>query len=518
MSKETELLERFYISFINLNDPKDFFYGLRDYIDFIKDTPEFNRILTGLLYQKKTFENNLKELDLTAIKKLSEIHKEISDYVSQNKINNSTINEALRSYDSWLRGEKMGMTKTEGLHEDLYDIIEYLYKELEHKEFASRYIIFSTNKDYVKYYLYPKEYKEYYESLKDFKEKYKSELWGQMNEAIRYYQIIKKGKEKRKELVKSAVENNDFKATYELISSHDILLREWINIEEGMYDKLHFFDIKKFRPIIIRFHNYILKELSKPPKDPFANFSLENLIKAQKILKIVLDELELQSEMQLFGNKIPIKKIEKEDILLSEAEAILDKIDGVIIMNEELKPFVENKLYDKPLVPPLFSEKEVNENIFLLVDNFNELKKIAKETDNKIKEEREQLEKTQNKNQEKRPDDKKIEKIIISLNKSGELCRGKHCYSMEENSTRHKIVRYFAENKIYNYRSTVSITSDLGLEYKNYYKTIGIINQMAMGKLKIKIKKIKGEIKNKIIEGKKDSGYRIGPKYNIIVK
>lgn len=513
MNKETELLERFYISFINLDDPKDFFYGLRDYIDFVKESPDFNRILAKLLYKKETFEDSLKKLDLIAIRKLSGIYKELSDYISQNKITeNNTINEALGSYNSWLNNKTTGLTNPEGLYEDLYDIIQCLYEITDHKEFASRYIIFNTNKSYVKYYLYPKEYKEYYESLKDFKEKYKSELWGQMNEVIRYYQIIKKGKEKRKELVKSATEDNDLNATYELILSHNSLLGEWINIEEGKYHRLQFFDIKKFRPTMVRFHNYLLKELSRPPKDYFANFSLENLIKAQKVLKIVLDELELQSGNRLFGNKIPIKKLEKEDILFSEAEAILDKIDCVVVMNEELKPFIENKLYNKPLVPPLFSEKEVNENIFLLVDDFNEIRKIAEETENKIKKEREQLEKTQNKKQEKEPDNKKIEKTILFLNKQGDLCnKAKNkCYPMGGKSKRCKLIIFLVKNK--GYQETSLITNEIGYNSNQMTST-------EIRKIKNNIKKFLKIDGDDLLLSRKGSGYKINSiKYKIKLK
>ena len=99
--------------------------------------------------------------------------------------------------------------------------------------------------------------------------------------------------------------------------------------------------------------------------------------------------------------------------------------------------------------------------------------------------------------------------IVLSLNKNGELYREKHCYPIKEDSDRHKIVRYFADNKLYDYYPTNSITSELELEYKSFGKIIGVINQMAKGKLKIK---------NKIIEGKSGSGYRINPKYKINTK
>lgn len=433
MTNPTELLERFYNSFIGLDNPKNFFVGLSDYIDFIKDTPEFDQILTGLLDQMKIIELRLNKQGLVASKKLSEIHQELFDYISQNKINNDTINEALGSYGSWIEGKTMGISKPEGLYQELSDIIHWLYEKPEHREFASHFMVFNERKSAIRYFLYPEEYKEYYENLQEAKARCNSELWGQIYDVMRHYQIIKTGREKGKELVKLAIEDKDFKATYELISSHSLLLGEWTSIEEGKYGKLTFFKVDKFKPIIIRFQNYLLKE-------------------------------SITGNSQERKNQIIEKAHEptKEDIF----EAIKRKRDE--------------------------SDRKIkSEKIKSLEEKVAGLAEIIK-------------------NSKKKKNDTK--KIVLYLSKRGELWREpkmKSCYPIEEKSDRHKIVRYFVENKLYDYFPTREIASNLELTTENLMKQIGNINNIAKGKLKIK---------DRIIEGKRDSGYKINSKYKITEK
>ncbi len=106
----------------------------------------------------------------------------------------------------------------------------------------------------------------------------------------------------------------------------------------------------------------------------------------------------------------------------------------------------------------------------------------------------------------------KKENIILHLSKNGELWRepkAKNCYPIEERSDRHKIVRYFVEKELYDYYPTQQIANDLELTTKDIMKKIGEINNTVLGKLKIK---------NKILENKRSSGYRLNPKYKIIAE
>jgi len=266
MNRELELLDRFYYSFINLDNPKDFFNGMADYAEFIDSVPEFEKISTELLNEREPFIKRRIETDRIAVEKMKEVHKELLTYITDNKIEKEGIKQALKEYDAWLNGEANGSQDLcDNLHDLLCDIIRYLYESgtPEDKEFVRHYIIFWSNQTAIKHWLYPKEIEDYFEALKDFDEKRETELWGQVGQVSRLYGIIKNGRDKRKELVKSSIENKSGKAIYELFFNHDILLGEWIHIEGGKSGGIVFFDIQKIRPIITRLQNYILRKINE---------------------------------------------------------------------------------------------------------------------------------------------------------------------------------------------------------------------------------------------------------------
>ena len=70
-------------------------------------------------------------------------------------------------------------------------------------------------------------------------------------------------------------------------------------------------------------------------------FSWENLERIQKVLKIILDTLEFQEINRIIGNKIPLKRFEKEGLYYDEVKTVLSGInkEGNIIQikNELIK-------------------------------------------------------------------------------------------------------------------------------------------------------------------------------------
>lgn len=106
---------------------------------------------------------------------------------------------------------------------------------------------------------------------------------------------------------------------------------------------------------------------------------------------------------------------------------------------------------------------------------------------------------------------KKSVLIRLYLNKVGDLWREskeRGCYSMDVNSDRHKIVRYLVENS--DYQQTARLSQELeGKSLQSIRKEIREINDNFSGRLGIK--------NAKLIEGKKGSGYRISPKYKVVV-
>ncbi len=99
----------------------------------------------------------------------------------------------------------------------------------------------------------------------------------------------------------------------------------------------------------------------------------------------------------------------------------------------------------------------------------------------------------------------------LFLNQTGDLWRDpkeKYCYGMGEKSDRHKTVRYLFQNK--GYSDTSVISSQFESKSKKSIRTeIGKLNKKITGSLKLK---------SKVIQGRKESGYRINPVYSISIK
>jgi len=492
MSNITENLERYFNSFIDQQNDWAFFLGLSDYVGFIINTPEIEKFIILINSERKTEEVALQKLGEETIKETELAKEKLLKIIKDNDISFPRLTNEIEEYENHKNGKIIGISEPlpsslgECLNDIIWALLENNYKELI-KDFIDE-------KGNITKHDFSKKLNLYEELRRKHKEREKTTLWGAWGYLwLVYISILKKDEELEKL-------KNDKTQWWTMINLKGVFC-EMKKIEEGSLDRAIQFKKENYKSYSSRIHNHLIKELSQPAKDNFTNFSLENLIKVQKVLKIVLDELELQDINELVGNKVPIKKFEKEDILLSEAEAILDKMDCVKVI--DWKP-PENEFYNQPYFPLFVSKKDANENLFICVYDLGVLKETAEETNNKIKEKE-----PENKNQIERAENKKTEKTILYLYENGELYREKHCYPIKENSDRYKIIKHFSENKLYDYSPTNSITSDLGLEHKNFGKVVGVINQIAKGKLKIR---------DKIIEGKKGSGYRINPKYKIIIK
>jgi hypothetical protein len=86
---------------------------------------------------------------------------------------------------------------------------------------------------------------------------------------VHFCKIVKSGLDKHRELIKEMQEKHSSKTHWEIMN-HNTLLAEWQAISEGTdrANRAIFFDVKKIKPIIIRFQNYLLKELSKVQETP----------------------------------------------------------------------------------------------------------------------------------------------------------------------------------------------------------------------------------------------------------
>jgi hypothetical protein len=107
---------------------------------------------------------------------------------------------------------------------------------------------------------------------------------------------------------------------------------------------------------------------------------------------------------------------------------------------------------------------------------------------------------------------KQIKETDLYLNQNGDLYREpkeRYCYPMGEKSNRHKIIRFLVMNN--GYQFTEFISTELGIESEKTIRT-------EIGKMKNNIKKYLKIDGKDFLQGKKESGYRINPKYKITLK
>jgi len=107
---------------------------------------------------------------------------------------------------------------------------------------------------------------------------------------------------------------------------------------------------------------------------------------------------------------------------------------------------------------------------------------------------------------------KQIKETALYLNQNGDLYRepkDRYCYPMGEKSNRHKIIRFLATNK--GYQFTEFISTELGIESEKTIRT-------EIGKMRSNIEKYLKIDGKDFLQGKKESGYRINPKYKIAFK
>lgn len=102
--------------------------------------------------------------------------------------------------------------------------------------------------------------------------------------------------------------------------------------------------------------------------------------------------------------------------------------------------------------------------------------------------------------------------ITIFLNQFGELFReprAKYCYAMGEKSARHKVVRFLIQNSGYQPTKLIAVEA----ENKNEQTT-----RTEIRKIRDNIKKFLKISGKDYLQGKKESGYRINPRYKTTLK
>lgn len=137
----------------------------------------------------------------------------------------------------------------------------------------------------------------------------------------------------------------------------------------------------------------------------FSELSQKNLEKIQKVLNILLEDLNLQGNISPYGNKTATELFNREGISTEEVKSILSRIQrkkGLIFImsydlvvekthekiQEELDgspDYDEQRQWYEKNFNTIISPEIFSQNIFLIAHNLKKLKDFKKEVDEKIK-------------------------------------------------------------------------------------------------------------------------------------
>lgn len=258
-----QILERHFNGFIGLDDPKQFFLGLKDYLDYGDTVPEFDLITTQVSAMPKELMERYEKQHNEALAAVRKAHKKIAAYVAKNKVEIPVVAEALKHYESFENKRSTSSSPlADALHDQLRDAIEFLYRTPEHKGFAEKLIEFSSpSKEHVRHYLPIKELQDFFETKAELERQHENELWGAQMRLYELCKIVREGHAMSKEVVARA-QRHEPGAVLDWMN-FSVIMSEWMKIEEGRADREPvFFDPKEVRPKARRFHLHVLSNFA----------------------------------------------------------------------------------------------------------------------------------------------------------------------------------------------------------------------------------------------------------------
>jgi len=228
----------------------------------------------------------------------------------------------------------------------------------------------------------------------------------------------------------------------------------------------------------------------------------------------IIDELQLDNTFDAY------KKYPRPFSNLFSAEKELNgKISWDVIRREMSARFGEiETLYQKVNASDILAEPDKQKQLNDVTLYLSELKEKTRKSkkDNEVKKPpATKIEITSMpKLQIKKPESKKkqIKETTLYLNQNGDLYRepkDKHCYPMGQKSNRYRIIRFIATNR--GYHPTKFISMELSIKNEKTVRT-------EIGKMRKNIEKYLKIDGKDFLQGKKESGYRINPKYKIIIR
>lgn len=309
-----ELLERHFKAFINIENTRDFFIGMADYLEFADSTKEFEVIMDGLLDQAKKKQEKLDTIGEEVVVVCDGMKKKIEKYIKVHKIETDFI---LKKFDFYNQLKDGGAMSSLGiplaLHQCIEEVIIATNNLPEHLEFVKQYAetIHTDQRPMVSRLIPFKEYEEYRELSAEIEREEKTTLWGQLERISHLYGAFKRGRESINQLMKSHKEEPTTEKSWKIMN-YGILVEEWIGIEEDRRTRdLYYFKVDEVKPWLTRIHNHLISKAVFSPTPVIDAKILENSlakpVEQIKIRKITLRQEDLMLDINGGTKIIPFK-------------------------------------------------------------------------------------------------------------------------------------------------------------------------------------------------------------------
>ena len=266
MQNVITILDRYHQSAISQKSDWPFFLGIADYVKYCLNTPEIKVVINELNKERKTYFDDLEELNKKAVKEIQKVADEISKLIVVYKISDiAELDEMRKNYDSVQKGQ---MQSEKGIAIDLCQSLEGVIRVLYqhgYKEKIAKFI----KEDHTSSFIVEHELSKTIQAVYILKERIrymmKTEMFGMLNELTVAYEAVFKAEEKRIALAKEKEKGNFFDWL-----NFGVLIGEMVLIM-SRYDKsignakesdLIYFRREYFNSYLSRFHVYLMGKMS----------------------------------------------------------------------------------------------------------------------------------------------------------------------------------------------------------------------------------------------------------------
>lgn len=262
-------LNRYYDSFINQSKDWYFFLGLSDYVNYILETPQTKQISDSLIEERLKKEKILQTYADEAVKEMCLAKKKLIKKIEDKELNYQALNNLIKQYEK-IEENKIISSIPKPINLQIhFDDILYNLQSNGHREIIKEFFISrSSNSTIINRHSYAKKTLLYRDLIDRIDDERCFEIWGAWNYLFLAAMTIWKGEE---------IMENFGRDTNSLLKSLGFagMWHEMQHIKKqiktGKHDTPHrstYFVKDNYISYASRFHNYLIKELSKKSLRP----------------------------------------------------------------------------------------------------------------------------------------------------------------------------------------------------------------------------------------------------------